>query len=125
MGPFGGATGAVYTVVIWYPAVAGLNEPHALAGAQLHVTPALALSFNTFAAMAAVPPAVTTAGGACTICTVRAPEVVPGGLSYPLPQAQRNARVRMTRHKTGTLQFIVHLGLKRRGKSCNLWSLWS
>jgi hypothetical protein len=52
--PVGIAGGAVYTVAAPLAVVVGLNDPHEPLGAQLHVTPPFAGSFDTVAVMLAV-----------------------------------------------------------------------
>jgi hypothetical protein len=91
--------------------VDGLNDPQAFAGAQLHVTPPLAVSLRTLATIPALCPAINAAGGACEICTDNpVPEPVLGSLSIPL-QPQSTANVRMANTDNRILPFIVHLEL--------------
>lgn len=61
--PVGTALGAVYVVELPVSVEVGLNVPHAPAGVQLHVTPALALSLVTVADTPTLPPTVMAAGG--------------------------------------------------------------
>ena len=62
--PDGIAAGAVYTVVAPLAVVVALKLPHAPDGAQLHVTPLAAESFNTVADTLAVAPNAIVVGGA-------------------------------------------------------------
>jgi hypothetical protein len=55
--------GAVYVVLAPLAVCVGLNEPQVLAGAQLQVTPAFAESLPTVAAIGAVAPIFSEAGG--------------------------------------------------------------
>lgn len=97
IGLTGIVVGAVYEVEYALEVVVGLNEPHALAGAQLQPTPAFAASFVTLADMFAVAPNWRVAGGADQKAMVTLDAAF---VEEPLPpQPARNPNVDMTTTK--------------------------
>lgn len=95
--PDGIAAGAVYTVVAPLAVVVALKLPQAPEGAQLHVTPLAAESFNTVADTLAVAPNAIVVGGAAIKLTEMAcwppPEEPP---PQPATTKTRTTVVRMS-----------------------------
>ena len=95
-----------------------MNEPHTLAGVQLQVTPALALSLETVADTGALPPGWMDGGGIVERTTEMGcgPGWGPGPEELPPPQPDRYASARMI--KKGRFRIMaLHLNLYEAGRN--------
>jgi hypothetical protein len=110
--PDGTVPGATYVVLAPLAVEVGVNVPHAPAGVQLQLTPALALSFVTVADTPTLSPTVIAWGGRAEKFTEIGWVPVPPPVLLPPPPPQAFSKVRL-KTKRGTSFLFIRSPFKK------------